>query len=128
MNLPLPQPGIAPDTVLDALRHRIGEANGITAAALVFQLSARNSDADLRKLRQVVEHLRRQGHEICAHPAAGYFFPANAADLERTCQFLVARAMTSLTQAAAMRRVAIPNLYGQLGLPVPITTTEGNTP
>ncbi len=125
MNLPLPQPGITPDTVLDALRHRIGEANGITAAALAFQLSARNGDADMRNLRKAVEYLRRQGHEICALPSAGYFFAASAEELERACVFLVNRAMTSLTQAAAMRRVAIPNLYGQLGLPVPTTTSEG---
>lgn len=124
MTLPLPCPGITPETVLHALRPRIGEANGITAAALAFALTARHSAADERKLRQAVEHLRRQGHEICAHPSAGYHFAANAEDLERTCLFLVNRAMTSLTQAAAMRRVAVPNLYGQLGLPMP-TTTEG---
>ena len=122
MSLPLPCPGITPATVLDALRHRIGEANGITAAALAFALTARQHPADERKLRQAVEHLRRQGHEICAHPAAGYYFAGNAADLERTCLFLVNRAMTSLNQAAAMKRVAVPNLYGQLGLPMPETT------
>lgn len=127
MNLPLPQPGITPDTVLAALRPRIGAANGITAAALAFQLTARRTEADERRLRQVVEHLRRQGHEICAHPTVGYFMAANAADVERTCLFLVARAMTSLTQAAALRRRAVPDLYGQLGLPLP-ATTEGSAP
>jgi hypothetical protein len=126
MSLPLPQPGITPENVIAALRPRIGAANGITAASLVFQLMARHTPADERRLRQVVEHLRRQGHEICAHPAAGYFMAANAADVERTCLFLVARAMTSLTQAAALRRRAVPDLYGQLGLPMPdTTTTEG---
>jgi hypothetical protein len=123
MNLPLPCPGITPDTVLDALRQRIGEAEGITAAALSFALTSRHQPADERKLRQVIEHLRRQGHEICAMPHAGYYMAANAADLERACVWLVNRAMTSLTQAAAMKRVAIPNLYGQLGLPMP--DTEG---
>lgn len=124
MNLPLPQPGITPENVIAALRPRIGAANGITAAALVFQLMARHTQADERRLRQVVEHLRRQGHEVCAHPAAGYFMAASAADVERTCLFLVARAMTSLTQAAALRRRAVPDLYGQLDLPIPETTTS----
>ncbi|MBL8260899.1 MAG: hypothetical protein JNM58_00640 [Xanthomonadaceae bacterium] len=125
MNLPLPQPGITPETVLAALLPRLGEANGITASQLAFALTARQHAADERSLRKVIEHLRRQGHEICALPRAGYYMAANAEDLERACVFLVDRAMTSLSQAAAMRRVAVPNLYGQLGLPMPDTTTEG---
>ena len=38
---------------------------------------------------------------------------------DSTCIHLTQRAITGLEQVAAMRRIAMPDLYGQLGLPVP---------
>lgn len=70
-----------------------------------------------RDLRYIIEELRRNGHHVCGHPSAGYFIAANDAELIRTCDFLYHRAMTTLSQIAAMRKVALPDLRGQLRLP-----------
>lgn len=112
---------ISLNSVLGALRGRVGEANGCTARELVLAISGRLSTADERRLRKVIEALRMAGHPICGHPATGYFFAANAAELDRTCEFMFARSMTSLRQVSAMRRVTLPDLRGQLGLPLGAT-------
>jgi hypothetical protein len=109
---------LTPDTVLTALSNRRGAANGITARDLVFVLTTKVNPADERRLRTIVEHLRLQGHAICAHPALGYFIAANDGDLDAACEFLYGRALTSLRQISAMKKVAMPNLRGQLGLPL----------
>lgn len=107
---------LTPDAVLAALP--MGEAHGCTAEALVLAITGRKGDADQRRLRQVIEALRTAGHRICAHPAHGYYLAASDDELDRCCSFLLDRAMTSLRQVSAMRRVALPDLRGQLGLPL----------
>jgi hypothetical protein len=109
---------LTPETVLDALRSYVGAANGISAADLVASITGRRSAADERRLRQVVEALRIAGHRVCADPAHGYHLAANGDELDKTCLFLHARAMTSITQIAAMKRVQVPELRGQLRLPM----------
>lgn len=113
---------ITPEAVLWALRGRVGKANGITATALVIGLTNTSSAAGERRLRACIEHLRNAGHPICATPGDGYFIAANDDELKETCEFLRGRALTSLRQENAMRRIALPELAGQLGLPV---TTQG---
>jgi hypothetical protein len=66
----------------------------------------------------VVEEARKAGERICATPEAGYYIAETDAELDRTCAFLYSRAMTSLSQIAAMKRVALPDLRGQLRLPL----------
>jgi hypothetical protein len=119
----LPQE-LSPATVLSALQARHGAANGITARDLVYVITGRVNAADERRLRQIIEKLRNDGHPICAHPALGYHFAATPGELDRACQFLVTRAMTSLRQVAALKRIAVPDLYGQLGLPKPDNDEE----
>jgi hypothetical protein len=43
---------------------------------------------------------------------------STSAELDSTCEFLFGRSMTSLRQVSAMRRVTLPDLRGQLGLPI----------
>lgn len=109
---------ITPTTVLMALRGRLGEANGGRAQDIVRDITGRDDEALRRQFRQVVEQLRREGHPICSTTDAGYWWAASPEDLDRACRFLVDRAMTSLSQVAAMKRVALPDLYGQLGLEI----------
>ena len=109
---------ITPETVLAALRDRTGRARGINAKSLAMQLTGRMQAPDQRKLRMAVEALRRAGHCICAHPSTGYFIAGCDADVDETCEFLYARAMTSLQQISAMKRVLLPDLRGQLRLPL----------
>lgn len=119
MQLTLLPQELTPEAVLTQLQGRRGAVNGITARDLVYVITQRVSAAEERRLRQIIEKLRRDGHPICGHPALGYHFAANAPELERTCSFLVGRAMTTLQQVTAMRGIAMPDLYGQLGLPRP---------
>lgn len=109
---------ITPETVLAALRDRVGAVRGVNAQSLALELTGRIRAADQRKLRQAIEALRRAGHCICAHPATGYYRAACDRDVDETCEFLYARAMTSLVQISAMKRVELPDLRGQLRLPV----------
>ncbi|GGK08774.1 hypothetical protein [Luteimonas terricola] len=107
---------LSPVTVLCELQGRRGAANGITARELVHAITHRYDAAGERMLRSIIQKLREDGHPICAHPAQGYHLAATAEELESACTFLVQRAVTSMRQAAAMKRVAMPDLYGQLGL------------
>lgn len=119
MQLPLLSREITPETVLHALVQRLGPANGVNAGDLAAEITGRHSAADERRLRQVIEQLRLDGHPICATPEAGYHLAADAQDLNRTCVFLMKRLVTTARQVAAMKRVAMPDFYGQLGLPTP---------
>jgi hypothetical protein len=109
---------LTPDTVLAHLQHCVGESSGHTAEQLVQAITGRHSDADQRRLRTVIEALRTAGHRICANPTHGYYLAATENELDRACSFLFDRAMTSLRQVSAMKRVALPDLRGQLGLPL----------
>lgn len=107
---------LTPALVLDVLGDHIGADNGITARDLVRKVCGVSTAAGERRLRSVIEQLRLAGHGIGAHPSTGYFLAATDSDLDGTCEFLYARAMTTLQQIAAMRRVALPDLRGQLRL------------
>lgn len=106
------------DSLLAALRYHIGKHRGVTAHALCREILRKEpTPADERQLRELVVELRKAGHHICAHPASGYFLAANPDELDATCAFLHSRAMSSLQQESAMRRVSIPDLVGQGRLP-----------
>ena len=109
---------LTPSTVLDFLSDHVGAVNGLTARECVQAICGFATAQGERHLRQIVVELRRAGHPVCATPGNGYFLAADDAELEATCEFLLDRAMTSLTQIGALRRVALPDLRGQLGLPL----------
>lgn len=111
---------ITPAAVLIALRYRHGRANGITAEQLAGEITGRRSAADQRRLRQVVEQLRLDGFPVCAHPSHGYYLAATAEDIDLTCHYLYGRALTSLRQICRLKRLAVPDLRGQLGLPLTV--------
>lgn len=106
-------------TVLQALSRHIGSANGARVDQLVAEITGlpgHDSGAE-RELREAVVRLRLDGHHVCAHPATGYYLAATPEELDAACAFLYERAMTTLTQIAAMKRVSLPDLRGQLKLP-----------
>lgn len=107
------------DTVLVALRDHIGEGRGVRAVDLCREIVGASVSAhDLRALRKLIQMLRTEGQHICGTPDQhGYYLAATPEELERTCAFLTDRAMTSLTQVSAMKRVSVPDLVGQLRLP-----------
>lgn len=104
------------DSVLAALSRHIGRGRGATAAQLVREITGGHSAGAERRLRSVVVELRRAGHHVCAHPSDGYHLAETDAELDATLEYLYDRAMCSLEQIAAMRRVSLPDLRGQLRL------------
>ncbi len=105
------------DDLLLVLRHHIGKGKGATAETLVGEMHARGHCCNSRELRQLVTALREDGHHVCAHPNTGYFLAESADELSETLRFLHHRAMSTLKQMAAMNRVSLPDLLGQLHLP-----------
>lgn len=118
---------ITPNTVLAALQGRIGAANGITASALVLAITGRPGAADERRLRDCVVFLRLKGHALCATPGDGYYMAANERDLNATCRHLLNRALTGLQQVSVLKQRALPDLHGQLGLPLDDNDQQGVT-
>ena len=121
---------LTPALVLDVLGDHLGAASGITARDLVTKICGFATGAGERHLRHVVEALRMQGHAICATPEHGYFMAETDAELDASCEFLYGRAMSSLQKICAMKRVAMPDLRGQLRLPAAneVPFNQGNKP
>lgn len=106
--------------VIRALSVHIGKEHGVSAEDLVKQINCnpfRRDKAGERRLRVLVTELRMEGYHICAHPSSGYFMARNEDELNETCEFLHSRSIAGLKQIAAMKRVSVPDLRGQLQLP-----------
>lgn len=103
--------------VLEVLQQHIGAARGASAERLVFEITgdpSLHSASAERVLREIVVSLRLAGHHVCAHPSNGYYIAETVEELDQTCRFLLMRSMTGLQQIAAMKRVSLPDLAGQL--------------
>jgi len=106
---------ITRDDLLAALRNHIGRHRGVTVSALAREvLGVEPTRGDERIVRRLVVELRLEGHHVCAHPASGYYLAESPDELDDTIAFLRDRAMSSLQQIAAMKRVSVPDLWGQL--------------
>ena len=118
-----PEKLLTRDRLLEVLAEHVGATQGIPIERLVLRMidphrgPADSAAAFARNVRALVMQLRLEGHHICAHPRDGYYLAARPSELDDTCRFLVDRAMTSLRQAAAMKHISLPDLYGQLHLP-----------
>jgi hypothetical protein len=101
--------------LIAVLSRHIGARRGISVAELARAVYGPGAGpGDERRVRKMVAELRAQGEHICADPRHGYFIAETDEELDQTCRFLHDRAMTSLTQIAAMKRVSLPDLAGQL--------------
>ena len=90
------------------LRH-VGKAKGVTAETLAGWLHV-----STRGVRKMITELRRMELPVCGHPSTGYFIAETKEELEETCAFLRRRAMHSLTLEAALRKMSLQFLVGQL--------------
>jgi hypothetical protein len=104
--------------VLAQLQLHNGRAEGIHIRDLVARItnSLLCGDAEERRVRKLIEELRRDKYPICAHPDTGYYMAANRRELDETCAFLLARADTTVAQVAAMKNREAPDLYDALGV------------
>lgn len=98
--------------VLAVLSRHIGRGNGISVRELEQQL-----DMLPRQIRMLISDLRADGHAVCGTPKDGYYIAATPEELERTCEFLRARAMHSLVLESKLRKIPLPDLLGQLHIP-----------
>ena len=97
----------------------VGREQAKSSAHIVFKICGLYECASHhRRLREVVNKLRKEGNQICSSSSGGYFIAKSEDELRECCEFLHARAMDSLEQIAAMKRVAVPNLRKQLKLPI----------
>ncbi|MBI2770024.1 MAG: hypothetical protein HYX47_10400 [Burkholderiales bacterium] len=112
--------------VLAELQLHNGRDQGIHIRDLVAKItnSLLGGEAEERKVRKLIEELRREHHPICAHPDSGYYIAANAKELNETCAFLLARADTTVAQVAAMKNREAPDLYDALGVGRPKEKVE----
>lgn len=112
---------ITREQVLAELQRHRGREQGIHIRQLVANVtnSMLNGDAEERKVRKLIEELRRAKHAICAHPDSGYYMADSAKELNETCAFLLARADTTVAQVAAMKDKPAPDLYALLGVSRP---------
>lgn len=90
----------------------VGQSKAISGEQLAGRLGVK-----VRTVRAWVLKLRCNAVAVCGSPESGYFVAATPAEVESTCNLLVAHAMHSLTVAARMRRTTLPELLGQLTLP-----------
>lgn len=103
--------------LLTFLAKHQGKANGITAKDLVAEINASGrAKTAPRLLRRAIEKLRSEGHHVCAHPSTGYYLAVTQKEIDETITYLHGRAMCSLHQIAAMKRVSVGELLGQMRL------------
>lgn len=91
-----------------AARHS-GRERGISALQLAHVMGVGE-----RTLRLLISDAREEGIAIVGTPDTGYFVAQTPDELEECCRFLRARAMHSLAIEARLRKVALPELVGQL--------------
>jgi len=108
---------ITQESTLAALSNHIGRHKGVSARQLVVEITGQaDSRGSTRRLRHCIEALREEGSHICGHPGSGYYMAKDEAELTEACEFLVSRAMTSLMQVSRMKKIAIPDIAGQMKL------------
>lgn len=112
---------ITKDQVLAQLQRHNGREQGIHIRDLVARItnSLLGGEAEERKVRKLIEELRREKYPICAHPDTGYYMAENGRELNDTCAFLLSRADTTVAQVAAMKNTEAPDLYALLGVTRP---------
>lgn len=98
--------------VLNALAPHRGAGNGISAEKLALIVGISE-----RRVRTHISDLRSEGSPICGHPSEGYYIAATAEEIQKTCAYLHARAIHSLTLESRLSNIPLPVLIGQLRIP-----------
>jgi hypothetical protein len=110
------------ERLLAVLGHHRVRGNCIGMAELyrkVYRLPCDHRINDTTALRVLIRRLRMEGHPICSIPDRydpGYWLAEDAQDLDEFIGRHERRGLTSLAQAAKLRKIALPELLGQLKL------------
>jgi hypothetical protein len=74
---------------------------------------------DTRKLRNLVTELKKDGVPVCSvsdSTGGGYYLASAGSELDDYCKRLRIRALKILAQEARLRKLALPELLGQISL------------
>jgi hypothetical protein len=112
----------AEERLMLVLARHVGRENCISAAELyrkAFRRPCQDAINDTREMRLLIMALRRRGEPICSvsdkyNP--GYYLAVAWEEMEAFCRRLERRGLASLAQVAKLRRLALPDLLGQLRL------------
>jgi hypothetical protein len=95
----------------------LGEENVREGKKIVNDLTGEYSVSLDRDLRKSIKQLRERGYPIVSN-ADGYYWASNSNDLLAFFDFLRCRAFSSLRIVSRMMKIALPDINGQLRLPV----------
>ncbi len=105
--------------VVELLQRHPGKDQGLKAREMVELLTnQRSGPAMERRLRQLVELLRKQGFPICATPEHGYWWAETPEEIHHCIAWHRARSLHSLMIAGRLKKYGIPLLTGQQVLPI----------
>lgn len=99
------------DDLVAIMSCHIGKARGIPAKDLALRLGVRE-----RHLRKVITDAIAEGIAIVGDPTTGYYVAETAEDVQASIAFHRTRARHELKKASLLRRLALPDLAGQLKL------------
>jgi len=105
----------------------IAQRHGRRSAVSVVHPCAMTGLPD-RAVRKIVKALIEvHGAPIASspHAPAGYYIPETLEEIRETLESLKGRALSVLTRMARLRRVALPELLGQLALEVGDAAASG---
>lgn len=104
--------------ILMIISGHVGQDNKIGMGELyerVFEKTYSNRINDTRPLRKIVKKLRKEGFPILSD-VGGYWQAATADELKEYCAKRRSGALGVLRQESNMRKIAMPELVGQLPL------------
>ncbi len=103
--------------------HHKGKDCGITVEKLSLRIHVNPRD-----IRQAVSDLRDDGVAIAALPSTGYYLAQTAEEIEECCQYLRKRSLHGLRLESRLRKMALPELLGQISLDLaePATSVPTN--
>jgi len=104
--------------VVAALARHVGRENGVRIQDLVREITGepQRDEHHERRVRAIVAELRGEGEAICAHPSVGYHVAASPEELDECCRYLRSRWIGTAVLEARLRKIALPELLGQLRL------------
>jgi hypothetical protein len=108
--------------LMKVMSHHHGRARAISMTALhqaVFGRQVGDKINGTRRLRELVTRLKDDGVPICSKSdsdGGGYYLASAGSDLEDYCRRLRAQALRKLAIEAKLRRMALPELLGQISV------------
>jgi len=108
--------------LMSELSKHIGRNRAIGMVDLytrVYDEQPKSRHSGTRKIRALVTELRKEGVPICStqdKEGGGYYMASAGSELQDYCGRLRTRALKLLAQEAKLKRVALPELLGEIRL------------